>query len=71
MRKRNTMNMPMFDATAAAIVKMMNSRLQLWYNGSRPYISDSGAMTVEVSLVFILSNGGEWCTLTQRPKSKT
>jgi hypothetical protein len=29
MRKRNTINVLIFGATAAAIVKMMNSRLQL------------------------------------------
>jgi hypothetical protein len=43
------MNMLIFDATAAAMVKIMNSRLQLWYSGNLPYISDSGAMTVEIS----------------------
>jgi hypothetical protein len=56
MRKRNTMNMPIFDATAAAIVNMMNNRLQIWYNGNRPYISDNGAMTIEVSHLSVLSN---------------
>lgn len=50
-RNLNTTNMPMFVETAAAIVKTMNSTLQLWYKGRRPYISDRGAMTVELALV--------------------
>jgi hypothetical protein len=37
----------MLVATAAAMVKMMNKKLQPWYNGNLPYISDSGAMTGE------------------------
>ena len=44
-RNLNTMNMLMFVDTAAATVKMIKSRLQEWYNGRRPYISDKGAMT--------------------------
>jgi hypothetical protein len=39
------MNIPMFVETAAAIVKMMNNRLHEWYKGSRPNISDKGAIT--------------------------
>ena len=41
------MNMPMFVETAAAIVKMMNNRLHEWYKGSRPNISDKGAITIK------------------------
>ena len=46
MRNLNTMNMPMLVETAAAIVKMMKSKLHEWYMGRRPNISDKGAMTV-------------------------
>jgi hypothetical protein len=37
----------MLEATAAAIVKTMKNKLQLWYSGSLPYISDKGAITIE------------------------
>jgi hypothetical protein len=52
-KNRNAINMPILDDTAAAIVNTMNSRLQLWYSQSRPYISDNGAMTSSlVSLIY-------------------
>jgi hypothetical protein len=31
--------------TAQAIVKMMKSTFDTWYTGTRPYISEKGAMT--------------------------
>lgn len=49
MRNLNTINIAISVETAAAIVKMMNSRLQEWYKGSRPYVSDKGAMTVTLA----------------------
>jgi len=42
--------MLIFVETAAAMVKMIKSRLQEWYKGSRPNISDNGAMTVILAL---------------------
>jgi len=45
MKNLNTMNWLMLVDTAAAMVKMINSKLQLWYIGNLPYISDNGAMT--------------------------
>jgi hypothetical protein len=44
-RNLNTMNVLIFVDIAAATVKMIKSRLQEWYKGRRPYISDKGAMT--------------------------
>lgn len=41
------MNIPIFVETAAAIVKTMNNRLHEWYKGSRPNISDKGAITIK------------------------
>lgn len=42
-RNRKVINIPIFVATAEAIVKMRNSTLHVWYTGIRPYISLSGA----------------------------
>jgi hypothetical protein len=43
-RKRNAMRPPRLGAKAQATLKMIKRTLQMWYNGSRPYISDSGAI---------------------------
>jgi hypothetical protein len=55
MKNRKTMNWLMFVATAAAMVRIMNKKLQLWYSGSRPYISDNGAMTGKGQHVLLTS----------------
>lgn len=47
----NTMNMLIFFETAAAMVKIMKSKLQEWYKGSRPNISDKGAMTAMLAMI--------------------
>lgn len=44
-KNRKTTNWPILVDTAAAMLKMTNKALQLWYNGKRPYISDIGAIT--------------------------
>ena len=52
----------MLVETAAAMVKMMKSRLHEWYSGNRPNISDKGAMTitlVEVQLQYSIART-EW-----------
>lgn len=48
-RNLKTMNMLIFVERAAATVKTMKSRLQEWYKGRRPYISDIGAMTATLA----------------------
>jgi hypothetical protein len=44
------MNWLILVATAAAMAKTTNKKLQLWYSGSRPYISDNGAMTIDIRM---------------------
>ena len=44
-RKRNAMSEPILGATAQAMVKATNARLQALYMGTRPYISLKGAIT--------------------------
>jgi hypothetical protein len=42
---RKTISCGRLCATAQAMVKMRKRMLQVWYRGTRPYISDRGAIT--------------------------
>jgi hypothetical protein len=44
-RNRNTISILRLLLTAQHIVNMKNKTLHAWYSGSRPYISDIGAIT--------------------------
>jgi hypothetical protein len=49
-KNRNAMSMPMFLLNAQQMLKTTKRKLQEWYSGKRPYISDMGAMTSMFSL---------------------